>query len=525
MKVNWPNIAQFGVIRDRKDFDLPVNAWSDARNVRFRDGAIDRMKGYSEALQGSPIAPYWLMHVFDRGGISHWLVAGLEEVYDYSNGLYSNITKAATVYGANERDKWNGGVLGNIPIINNGFDKPQMWAPVDGTQKLVDLSNWPANHTARVVKPFKNFLFALDVTESGTRFQHRVRVSHPAVPGAVPSSWDDTDPTKDVYVNDLSDFGQGPLLDCYPLRDVNILYKERSCWGMQYVGGRSKWRLFSILEKNGILTTHCATPFLENSMHFVATGQDIITHNGQTPQSVLHARMRQWLLANIDPISYQLSFCCENEQEGECLFCFPLIGSTTVNMALVWNYRDNTVTLRPLDDYTFIAPGQIPQVSSDPWDSDTESWDDDLTPWDQFTHPPHIGRLLGAKPATSKLFHIDFTETADGQSFESYVERTGLDVYGASPEGEPLRSRSIEKLIRRVYIQAEGSPFEVWIAVADKVEGPYSWANQGIFTPGTDEYIDVGLSARLWGIRFRSLGSGNWKIIDFQPDVEPLSEF
>lgn len=525
MRVPMGDPAQYGVIRDVKDYRLPPNAWTDSRMVRFQDGALIRMPGHLEALQGCPIQPYWGMHVFDTAKQSHWIIAGLGKVYEYSSGIYTEITKLATTYTATATELWNGGVLGNIPVINNAHEKPQMWAPVNSAQRLVDLSNWPATHVAAVVRPFKNFLFALDITEGGVRFQHRVRVSHPAVPGAVPSSWDDTDPTKDVYVNDLSDFGQGPLLDCLPMRDVNILYKERSTWGMQFVGGRAKWRLFSILEESGILDTNCAVQFAENSQHFVCTGEDIIYHNGQSPTSILTKRERKWLLQNMDTANFNKSFAVHNMQEGECWFCFPLSGSSDVNFAVVWNYRENLTYFRPLDIYSFIATGQIPSISSDPWDADMGSWDSDLTPWDQFTHPSYIRRLLAFKPSSSKLFHMDFTEQADGVNFDAYVERTGLDVIGANSQGEAMRDRERMRLIRRVFMNAEGAPFEVWIATQQEQEGAFSWSNEGTFTPGIDKFIDVGKSTLLWGIRFRSISNASWRINGFEPDIEPLGDY
>lgn len=522
----WPDISQVGVVKDVRDIDLPLNAWTDARYARFTDGAIERMQGHDETLAGCPIAPYWAMHCFDSALQSHWLVAGLGKVYDFAGVTWTDISKAATTYNATPTDIWNGGVLGNIPVVNNGVEVPQMWAPVSSGQLLVDLSSWPATHRAKVIRPFKEFLFALDVTESGTRFQHRVLVSHPAAPGAVPSSWDASDATKDVYTKDLTDFGQGRLLDCLGMRDVNILYKERSAWGMQFIGGKDKWRLFNIFDEVGLLDTHCVVAFANSSQHFLATGDDVVFHNGSSPTSILTKRMRRWLQRNLDPTNYRLSFSVHNQQQTECWFCFAMIGATKVNMALVWNYRYNTVGLRPLDSYSFIASGQIPTNVSDSWDGGTPgSWDSDFTSWDTFTHPPFIRRLLGVRPTGQLLHHIDFTEQASGADYEAYVERTGLDAIGADNQGEPIRDRALNRLIKRIYIRAEGSPFEVWIATQEIAGGSFTWVNEGTFTPGTDEFIDVEKSTRLWGIRFRSLGGGTWKINSFEPDIEPLGQF
>lgn len=526
MRIPFGNLAEIGVIKDVEDYLLPLNAWTDARNVRLQDGKLVRFTGHQEALAGSPIAPYWLMHCFDLGSNSHWMVCGLGKVYDYSSGAYTDITKLATTYGATATELWNGGVLGNIPIINNGADKPQMWAPVAAATKLIDLTNWPATHLAAVVKPFKNFLFALDITEGGTRFPHRVRVSHPAVPGAVPSSWDDTDATKDVYVQDLSDFGAGRLIDCLPMRDVNVLYKERSTWGMQFVGGTSKWRLFPILEETGMFERHCGVSFAENSMHFVGAGDDVIIHNGQTPTSLLNKRQKRWLLANIDTTNYNRSFAVHNPSENECWFCFPLTGSTWPNLAMVWNYRENCLFFREIDLFSFIAQGQIPLLSNDPWDSDTGSWDSDFSRWDNFTHPPFVRRLLAARPDTSKMFHQDYTDQFNLISFNAYIERTGIDAI-AVKANEVVHDREMFRLVKRVYMQADGAPFQVQLATQQEIEGPVTWGTAETFTPGVDKFVDFEstVATQLWGLRFSSMNNAGWQIHSIEADVEPLGQF
>lgn len=525
MKIPWPSIAKLGIVRDVKDYLLPLNAWTEGRGIRFQDEGIVRSKGYQEVMQGCPVAPYWLLHAFDLARESHWLVAGLGKVYDYSAGGYTEITKLATTYGAEEDTIWNGGLLGNIPVINNGRDKPQMWAPIASATRLVDLSNWPATHLATVVKPFKEFLFALDITEGGTRFPHRVRISHPAAPGSVPSSWDDTDPTKSVYAKDLSEYAGGFVLDCQGLGPYCIVYKEHSTHYFQFIGGANKWKNDVIFDKIGILDTHCVVPFAQNAQHFVMTGDDVIYHNAQAPTSILTKRGRRWLQANLSASTYKRSFCVHNEAEGECWFCFPTEGSSWPTLALIWNYRENTVTYRELDNVSFISGGSVQQSVGDTWDTDVDSWDADLTPWDTFTHPPFITRLVGAKPTASKHFHFDMTEQADGSNFRAYVERTGLDAIGVTRDGEIIRNREAMRFLRRIYIQAQGAPFDVWIATQQENDGAVTWQNEGTFTPGSDQFVDIGRSTKLWGMRFESQANASWTIEGLEPDIEPLGEY
>ena len=46
---------------------------------------------------------------------------------------------------------------------------------------------------SRYCSPVQNYLIALDLTKSGTRYPHMVKWSAAADPGTVPASWDETD--------------------------------------------------------------------------------------------------------------------------------------------------------------------------------------------------------------------------------------------------------------------------------------------------------------------------------------------
>lgn len=522
MRIPVTGLTEVGIVRDVQDYLLPPNAWTDARNVRMIDGKLIRTTGQTPVLDPPSIAPYWLLHCYDASKNSHWLYAGLTKVYDVSSSVHTEITKAATTYGATADGLWNGGVLGGLPIINNGVDKPQLWSPVSAAQKLVDLTNWPATHTAKIVRPFKNFLFALDITEGGTRYIHKMRISHPADPGAVPSSWDDTDPTKDVYTQELSDALSGGLLDCAPLGDVNVLYKERSTWGAQFIGGIFKWRLFPMFETSGILDDHCVTVFDEGRQHFVATGEDVLVHNGQQRQSIVDKKTKKWLRANISASNYNRSFCCYDEEQSECWFCFPVEGSSWPNLALVWSTIDGSTTLRELDQASFVALGQIPATTSDTWDADLNSWDSDTTDWDIFAHKVFIRQMLQAQPTSVKLLHLDTTQQFSGTSFYAYIERTGLSMSGLTARGQILQDQQQKKLIRGVYIEASGAPFDVQVAMQSRRDGSVTWSAPKTFTPGVDDKVDFTVNAELYGVRFSSTANASWAINKYEVDVELL---
>ena len=75
-----PDIGRYGLIQDQPAHILPPGAWSDGRNVQFRDNRVRKAMG-SEAVYGTPtVDPYWGLNAV-TGGDSYWLYASLTKLY------------------------------------------------------------------------------------------------------------------------------------------------------------------------------------------------------------------------------------------------------------------------------------------------------------------------------------------------------------------------------------------------------------------------------------------------------------
>ena len=222
-----PAVGQYGVNRDLSAHELPNNAWTNALNIRFVDGMAAQVLGYKELYPSASVIPYHLLPV-DVAGIRTWIYAGAAKMYTVVNGsVHTNITRQTTGVDVDYtavRNSWTSSVLGGIPILNNGFDAPQMWAL---TGKATALTNWPANNTASAMRTYKNSLIALNITKSGTNYPYMVKWSHPADAGTVPTTWDVADASKDAGEYDLSE-GYDTIVDGLPLRDSFIIYKQSS---------------------------------------------------------------------------------------------------------------------------------------------------------------------------------------------------------------------------------------------------------------------------------------------------------
>ena len=94
--VKVPAVGQYGVNRDLSAHELPVNAWTNASNIRFVDGMASQVLGYKELYPSASVVPFHLLPV-DVAGIRTWIYAGEAKMYTVTNGnVHTNITRQTT---------------------------------------------------------------------------------------------------------------------------------------------------------------------------------------------------------------------------------------------------------------------------------------------------------------------------------------------------------------------------------------------------------------------------------------------
>lgn len=512
---SFKELGSIGVIYDTDPRNIPENAWSAARNVRFIDNAIEKSKGESEVFTSPTVDPYWLLPV-QTDSVYYWVYPSLTKCYVTDGTTNTDITRSTGGdYSADADIGWNGGILGGVPVINNGVDDPQMWAPIGTGTNLASLT-WSSGQTwatqnmqARVIRPFKQFLVALDITTSGTRARQEIRWSHPADSGAIPSTWDETDTTKDAGQHFLDEDG-GSLIDCLPLGDTNIIYKDSQTIGMQHIGGQFIFRFYNIFKESGLLTRRCVKPFY--NQHFCVTNGDVITHDGNTITPVLTHKVKDWLFSAIDTTNYARTFVSPNYQKDELWICFPESGASFATLALIWNYKDNTTTVRELPTVKHIGYGLVDPAGDQSWNGDSQAWDLDATQWGETDYSPSIIKNLFA--GSTKLYLGDDTEQSDGANITSYVERTGLDFGDAN----------VVKYIKRIWPRFAVSG-DITFSVGQQMDrgDAVTWTDY-TFSDG-DAKIDVDVSGRFIGFKVSSNDNVTWTLNEFDVEYEFRGQF
>lgn len=488
------------------------------------------MKGNIPVYGTPQTTPNWLLPVVTPTEL-FWIYASTTAVWCVdSSQVHTNITRALGAYTGNLDNNWNGGILNGLPVINNGVDDPQVWNPVGVGTDLILLPNWPANTKARVVRPFKSYLFALDTTEAGTRYPHKVRWSHTAPAGGIPSSWDFADPAVDAGQAFLPDTG-GYVLDSLSLRDSNIVYKENEIWSFQYVGGSKVFHPTRIAGESGMLTRDCAAQFYAQGVkHAVFGADDLLMHDGNTVVSIADKRVRRWLFNQLSTEHYERCFVVPNYRESEVWFCFVPQGQTLCTFALPWSWKTGAFgTPRELPNIRYATSGIIADATTNiAWNSDLDGWDTDTSSWDDRLYGSTSRKVMIAVPSEPSLQYGDQGNLFDGVNFLSYVERTGIPFARMNRNGEPEADVNVRKLLTEIQCRIEapvGTRVDIYAGAHEDVNEGVTWQGPLPFIVGVDKKVNPYIAGRYLAVKFQTSADALWKLHEYSLEVKVVGKY
>jgi len=517
--------ANLGMVVDTPSSEAPINAWSYLLNLSPRDGALVPALGSSEVITTTEM-PQFMLSVTTLT-TRYILVAGATTVEIYTTGTSFDITPAAALAGS--ANSWTGGLLGQVPFMNDGTAAPRMWSPQSTGQVILPLSNWPAGWTCGAMRSFQNYLIALDVTKSGTRYGQLVCWSHPADPGATPISWDETNPTYDAGSYPLLDT-DGMIVDGLEMRGAFIIGKEDSIWVMRYIGGVLIFSFSKLLSETGLIARNCMTNISARAdKQIIWCKDDIILHNGTDGDSILSKRLRRWFFKQINSAAVSKCFVTKVLIANEVWFCYPAAGQTVPNMALVWNWSTNTFSLReiPASNCSIISQFETTSAGGETWNSDTVTWDDDTSTWDQREYNSTAFQcLLGGADSIIRL--VDGAGGWFKTPYTFSAERQSMPVAGSASTGKPVVDTASVKGVVEVWPRVtlpEGGTLQVEVGTQMSWSDPITWAPAVTFDPAISPKVNVRAFGRLLSVRLSGTTRGATAIMGFDLDIRPTSRY
>jgi hypothetical protein len=506
MLTPFNKLAQPGIVPDTPDLNLVEGAWTDSRNVRYRDGAMEKVRGYAQALGDLSATAIWASPISD-GTNYFWMYGSNSVLYATDGATHANVSHPSLSYVATDDLSWSGGAFHGFMIANDGTSIPQSWQP-GLANKCTSLTAWPAI-SCKVLRPFKDFLFALRITDTGTYYPRLMRWSDRAGQGALPLSWDYSDPTNQAGINELGQTGD-LLVDAVPLRDSLMIYKEFNTWIAEYIGGQDIFNFRQVFSQMGMLTENCAITYGSNQL--VLTDNDLVLHDGNSAQSIADKRTRRSLFNRINSNRFKRSFVVADHRNREALICFPESGYDWPTLALVWNWAENTFDYREMGGpKTYATAGIIPGTAVS-FDSDSGTFDAATGTFDEETYNPFLTRVLLLDSAAKKAYQNDTGEDFNGVPMSVYAERTGMTI---------VKDLTALKRIKRIFpkvIGTAGDTLRFYIGTRSTIGSSTSWSGPYTFTIGSDYKIDLRVTARILDMRVEYSGTNTFRL--FGMDVE-----
>lgn len=512
------NVGAVGMNQDIARHRLPPEVWTNTLNMRARNGSMQKVFGRLPVLGTPSAAPVWLMPAFTATN-DFWVYGAVGALYAVDGTTHATLR---TTLGGARSNRWNGGMFGGIGIMNNGIADPQEWNPPALATATVDLTNWPANTTCKVIRPFDRYLVAGDITVSGNNFPQRVRWSASADISTVPSSWDVTDPTNDAGQWDLAE-SRGAIMDFRALGPINMIYKEDETHAMTHIGGQFIFD-FKRRFKTGILAQDCVVEW--RRQHVVALQDDVIIHDGFQQESLLQNKMRKWYTGRPDPTYSGLSYIapCGDEM----WVCFAEAGVTEPNIALVVNMVDGTTTVRELPGAAFIASAPLdPDAGGSTFDDITIPFDQVVGQFGQRNFAPGRDRCVAALPAAVKLHLMDQEFDNDGVNFMATLERSGLALVGQDRQGNPVVDQSMVKLGTKIWPKVtflNGTVLNVYLGAAQIEDGPVTWQGPQVYDPSISPFVEFDVEGPYLAVKFETSDGTWWQLEEYKIELEVIGE-
>lgn len=515
MIVELNDIASVGLVKDTPAELLPSKplAWTVSQNVRFNNGQALKMGGSSTILQ-CEVTPYHYVRLLDLQNEPYLIYCGLQKVYMFHSGTHYNITRTASDYNADTSTLWQSTQLNNQLVLNNGVDAPQQLVDVDTSSKLEDLANWPASTTAKIIRSFKSFLIAANITKSTAKYPSRVWWSASALPGQLPSDWDYTDPASESGFIDLSD-EEGPVIEMEPLGDSLIIYKSNSTYVMQYIGGTKIFAIKKLFSNSGILSKECVVEV--NNRHYVLTTEDVVELTTGGYQSIAANRVKDYLFASFNSQLMGRSYVVENERNNEIWFCIASGASDYPTKVFVYNYKNNVWYTRITAPLASIASSLVDVPSVGTYDSYTSTvFNQANFNYDSSRYNKLSKLLVATDYQNDQLILVDDTISDDTAGpLTAMLERSNLLL------SEDQGIKTIKRLWPKMTVTADSlnSTVKFYIGTQMRKNDAIDWQGPYDFNIRTDQTVDLFATGRYLSIRILSNTSINWALENIDIDV------
>lgn len=528
------NLGGAGIISDIHPYDLPPNVFSAGVNVRFENGTVSRGPVYRDVTnltaEDPDFDPSYLFPVPTISTGAESLIAVSKDygtIYEILGETITDVTPTAVDVG-DTQEPYNHAFLGGVTYLNRRSNVPFQKTSADA--EFVPLTAWDEDWRCSSLRPYKDFLVALNVKKGAFDYPSMVKWSDLTQYGSAPADWDHTSTTNSAGETVLNQM-RGGLVDGQILRDTMMLYGEHEVWAMTYIGGTFIFDFRKRFDDIGVMSSNCVVEV--DGQHFVFDRNDIIVHDGASKRSIVHGKNKDFIYGGLVRDLQSMCFVTHNPRLNEIWFCYPsrdrLTGfanpSTGCNRAYVYNYRRDVGTFYDLPNVTAACNGVVAtgltyeDTAPTPYNEMGGTYGDES---ETERHHLFLSGLDASQGITaSRIVGSDLIATGrlprpivPELLKDAFVERIGIDL---DEQGAAI---SAYKSLLKVYPQIAvtdavngGSTFQ--FGANDVSASSPSWDTPQSFNPVTDYQISVRKAGRYLAHRLKHSGLSDFSYSGF----------
>ena len=524
------DLGSVGVITDISPYNIPINSFSTAINVRFGSGEVSRAPIFRNIKDTLGFTPRFAYGNVPAAGFDTVLMASDNwAIYEYASGVVTNVS--GSVSGSIDPRPYTGTALADVTYINRPDRVPVFRGPAGST--FADLPNWDATWRCAALRSYGDQLIALNMTEGANSFPSRVRFSDLTLANSTPSSFDETDTTKSAGANDLVQI-ETEIVDGATLGTNFIIYARDQVWMMSFVGGTFIQSFRKLFTDSGIINTNCVVEV--ESKHYVFDSSDIYVHDGTTRQSICDQRTKDFIFSQINNSASDVCFVQHNPILKEIYFCYQsgdqyvaFDNADRCNRAAVFDYNNNSWSFMDLPNVSSGTVANVNSVATYATSTTTYALTGGSYYQQQDSFDRHtlmVGETLTADGITSdKLYGIDLSDAGqiafqlDTEATKPILlERIGLDLDEAGLGANQY------VVCTRIYPQADtdntaNTTMTFEFGASDLPRDTPSYTSSTTFDLATDHKIDSRAAGRYLSYKVTLPDNKDFRLSGFDLDV------
>lgn len=485
------DLGAAGMLPDSLLQSRPPNAFEYLQNLRNGgDGQLTICGGYIPVATPpvSTLNTIFEAPIFDTPS-RNLVLAGSDALYLLKGDLSFADIKASAISVSDHR--WTGGWLTGVLTLCHEDGITWTFDPSQDTvaQEMVfdkDTGDtWSAlNKSAKVMRPFRNYMFAGYIVEDGTHYPTRLMWSDVVEPGQRPGDWVARDTNRSGEV-DLADT-PGHIVDMVRVRDKLFVLKSESIYVVEWVGGNQVFSVRLLDSVRGIHTPDAAQA-IGGRLYAIGT-DDIFVTDGHDVKSISWGQVRGFWNADRDESKKGSCFVAHNVFQEEILFFYASTAATTL-------WPDKALALSEHGGWSL-------RVYHTPIKHALQA--QSLTAW-------HESQLIGLG---AKVWYMEKSFEQDGSPIAVVAERRALFAH---PGHDWIQ-------VDRVKVTGETEPLTITLGEMIAPAAPVVWRSPFTVDPTTDYKTDARANGNQIAYKIEASVSEKFRLADISFLIQKSGE-